>query len=494
MRPALKSGTSLNILFATPECGPWVKTGGLGDVCGSLPKALAVAGHQVRVLIPALPALAPLMAKADAVLPLPAWGPWPASRLLLVREAGITLWLLDCPALYDRPGGPYLDHTGRDFADNAQRFGLLSAVAARLSDADSPCANWRVDVLHCHDWTTALAPAYLRQAGGARRAGTVVTIHNLLFQGVFPTHLARALGLPDAWLSVEDGLLHWDQLCFLKAGLRFADKLTTVSPTYAREIQGEREGCGLDGMLRLRGADLTGILNGIDAQTWNPAGDTLIPATYDAETLERKSLNKQALQQRMALKADKDAMLLGLVSRLTTQKGIDLVVEAWPALRDMGCQLCLLGAGDRALEQAVEELAATHPGQVAVRIGFDESLAHLIEAGSDAFLMPSVFEPCGLNQMYSQAYGTPPIVHAVGGLADSVRDDASGDGNGFVFHAPTTAGLLGAVTRAHQAFANPARWRRVQRNAMALDNSWARSATHYVAVYREAIEAAVSSP
>jgi starch synthase len=369
----------LNILFTTPECAPWVKTGGLGDVCGALPKALTELGHDVRVLIPAFPAFAALMPQAQNILRLPAEGPWPEARLLLVREKGLTLWLLDCPALYDRPCGPYVDQGGQDFGDNAQRFGFLSRVAARLSGAASP-AGWHVDVLHAHDWTTALAPAYLcREA--RPRAASVVTIHNLLFQGMFPSHLAAGLDMPPSWLSVDEGLLHWDRLCFLKAGLRFADRITTVSPTYAREIQREPEGCGLDGMLRLRSADLTGILNGIDVQAWNPATDALIAATYDAGSLKRKALNKQALQARMGLKVDPDVMLLGLVSRLTAQKGIDLVVQAMPALIAMGVQVCMVGSGDRDREDAVKALAVAHPGQVAVRIGFDEALAHLIEAG-----------------------------------------------------------------------------------------------------------------
>lgn len=476
----------MNILFATPECAPWVKTGGLGDVCGTLPKALSALGQHVRVLIPAFQPLIPLLEKAQSAIDLPAQGPWPSARLLLVQTDGITLWLLHCPALYDRPKGPYLDDQGKDHADNAQRFAFLSHVAASLSGGQSPCADWPVDVLHCHDWTTALAPAYLSLEPGTK-AATVVTIHNLLFQGMFPRYMAEQLDLPPAWLSVEGGLLHWGKLCFLKAGLQHADVVTTVSPSYAREIQSEPQGCGLDGMLRLRAPDLVGILNGIDTNIWNPQTDHLIPSPYNAATLARKAPNKLALQKRMGLDTGAKPMLLGLVSRLSAQKGLDLVMQTLPTLLDLGCQLCILGEGDEDLQTALLQWSAAHPGRVAVRIGFDEALAHLIEAGADAFLMPSHFEPCGLNQLYSLAYGTPPIVHAVGGLADSVTDDAQGTGDGFQFDAPTAAAFTDALRRAHQVYLAPQRWRRIQGRAMARDHGWHHSAQRYVEVYEKAM-------
>jgi starch synthase len=476
----------LHILFATPECAPWVKTGGLGDVCGALPQALTALGHEVRVLIPMFEALAPLAPRAQQSIDLPAQGPWPDASLRLVQEGGLMLWLLDCPALYGRPSGPYLDGQGQDFTDNAERFGFLSHVAARLSSTQSPSPDWPVDVLHCHDWTVGLAPAYLQQDAG-RHAVSVMTIHNLLFQGPFPAELAPRLAIPPDWLSVEEGLLHWDRINFLKAGLRHADMITTVSPTYAREIQGEALGCGLDGMLRLRSRDLVGILNGIDTAVWQPAADPLIAAPYDAAHIEGKALNKQALRQRMGLAEDPQAMLLGLVSRMSSQKGIDLVLEGLPVLMTMGCQLCVLGTGDKALEEALVQAAASYPGNVAVHIGFDEALAHLIEAGADAFLMPSLFEPCGLNQMYSQAYGTPPIVRAVGGLVDSVVDDIDGNGTGFLFDEAITPAFLQAVQRARAAFDTPERWRGIQQRAMARDNSWAESARHYTQVYEAAL-------
>ena len=481
----------MNILFATPECAPWIKTGGLGDVCGALPKALHALGHEVRVLMPLIKALMPLAETAAQSWELPARAPWPPARLLLVRQPDLSLWLLDCPALYDRPCGPYVDSEGHDFIDNAERFGFLSYVAALLSSADTPCTDWPVAVLHAHDWTTALAPAYLSRRVGPR-AATVLTIHNLLFQGNFPLYLAKRLDIPASWMEIERGLLHWDQLCFLKAGLWHSDMLTTVSPTYAREIQHEPEGCGLEGVLRLRNNDLVGILNGIDTGIWHPASDNLIPTRYDASSLYLKADNKAALQERMGLHADKGAMLLGLVSRLTSQKGIDLILRALPKMLDNTSQLCILGTGERELETELAGAVLAYPGRLAVHIGFDEELAHLIEAGADAFLMPSLFEPCGLSQMYSQAYGTPPIVHAVGGLADSVTHDVDGQGNGFSFEEPTTDAFLKAVRQAQTAYRDQGRWRRIQANAMALERGWQASALRYVEVYRTAIDHAAA--
>lgn len=480
------SSTPLNILFATPECAPWVKTGGLGDVCGALPQALTALGHEVRVLMPMFEALAPLASQAQQCIELPAQGPWPAARLLLVQAQGLMLWLLECASLYDRPCGPYLDGNGRDFIDNAERFGFLSHVAACLASTQSPSPDWPVDVLHGHDWTTGLAPAYLHRDAG-RRAVSVMTIHNLLFQGPFPADMAAQLDIPASWLSIEEGLLHWDHINFLKAGLRYADMITTVSPTYAREIQQEAQGCGLDGMLRLRSRDLVGILNGIDTTVWHPCTDPLIAAPYDAKNLDGKALNKSALQQRMGLAAEPGTMLLGLVSRLTSQKGIDLVLAGIPVLMTMGCHLCVLGTGDPALQEALTRAAADYPGRMAVQIGFNEELAHLIEAGADAFLMPSLFEPCGLNQMYSQAYGTPPIVRAVGGLADSVTDDSDNNGTGFTFDEPLAPAFLQAVQRARMTFDDPRRWQALQQRAMARDSGWASSARHYAAVYQAAL-------
>jgi starch synthase len=401
-----------------------------------------------------------------------------------------------------------MDTTGQDFADNARRFGFFSHVAAQLACDHSPITDWQADILHCHDWTAGLAPAYLARQDTRHRAASVFTIHNLLFQGLFPLHVAAHIDICAPWLAEDPALLHWGRLCFLKAGLHHADFLSTVSPGYASEILAPPASCGMEDVLQARKADLHGILNGVDTRVWNPAIDPLIPARYDAESLELKARNKAALQEAFGLRADSPAslgrgskggsMLLGMVGRLTSQKGVDIVLECLPAMMDMGCQLCVLGTGDKQLESAMQQAAQSYPGQVSVRIGFDEAMAHLIEAGADAFLMPSTFEPCGLNQMYSQLYGTPPIVHATGGLADTVRDDKGSPGEGassgaqagtgFSFHEATSTALMQAIMRARQAFAQADHWRHIQRNGMALDHSWRARAMLHVQSYAAAMK------
>ncbi|MET0334263.1 MAG: glycogen synthase GlgA [Rhizobacter sp.] len=484
MSAPVASPGPLKVLFVTPECAPWVKTGGLGDVSAALPTALWSLGHDVRVLMPAYRSLAPLAAKATVRVPVPAVGPWPAAELVAVPTDSFTLWLLDCPSLYGLPGGPYGDEGGVDYAANAERFGLLSHVAARLASGISPWSDWRADVLHANDWPTGLAAAYLKRMPSPR-ATSVFTIHNMAFQGNFPVAKRNVLDLPDAWMSVEgEGVLHWDHISMMKAALRHADTITTVSPTYAREIQGEALGFSLDGMLRARGENLHGILNGIDTQVWNPATDALIPARFDAASLDDKALDKRALQTELGLARTGDALLFGVVSRLTDQKGIDLILDNLDWLMQKGCQLTVLGSGETRYEQRLRDAAAEHPKNIAVRTGFDERLAHLIEAGADAFLMPSRFEPCGLNQMYSQAYGTLPIVRATGGLADSVRDAGTGEGTGFVFKEDSPQALQDTLVRVLRTYEKPAAWRSLQQRAMGQAFGWPASAERYVALYR----------
>jgi starch synthase len=474
----------LKVLFVTPECAPWVKTGGLGDVSAALPAALGSLGHDVRVLMPAYRSLTALVAQARERVAVAADGIWPAAELAAVPAEGFTLWLLDCPSLYGHPGGPYGDEQGVDHAANAERFGFLSHVAARIASADSPWEDWRAQVLHANDWPTGLAPAYLKRMP-APRATSVFTIHNLAFQGNFPLDKRSVLDLPDAWLEVEgEGVLHWGRISMMKAALRHADTLTTVSPTYAREIQQEPLGFGMDGMLRARSASLHGILNGIDTRVWNPATDALIPVRYDATSLDDKGLDKRALQTELGLARTADAMLFGVVSRLTDQKGIDLILDNLEWLVEQGCQLAVLGSGEARYEQRLREAAAQFPTSIAVRTGFDERLAHLIEAGADAFLMPSRFEPCGLNQMYSQAYGTLPIVRATGGLADSVHDAGTGEGTGFVAKGDTAQALREALERALRTYRKPAAWRSLQQRAMGQSFGWTTSAERYAALYR----------
>ena len=448
----------MRILFVTPECAPLTKVGGLGDVSAALPQALRSQGLDLRTLLPGYRGLRARGREVKRVK-------------LLGMDAALREWdhflVLDCPQLYDRPGGPYQDGEGADWADNALRFGALSRAAARIGAGE---LAWRPEVVHCNDWPAALAPVYLALEG--RPAASVLTVHNLAFQGVFDPALLGRLELPPSAYSV-DGLEFHGRLSFLKGGLLAADAVTTVSPGYAAEIRGEAFGCGLDGVLRRREDALAGILNGIDVDEWNPATDKRIAARYDADTLARKALNKAALQRRMGLAEEAATPLLGAVCRFTHQKGVDLIAAAAPQLP---AQLCVLGSGERALEEQL--LSIQRPGRIAVRIGFDEDLAHLIEAGADLFLMPSRFEPCGLNQMYSQRYGTPPVARATGGLKDTVVDGETG----FLFESDFGA----ALERALGAYADAARWREIQRRGMQRDFSWTAPARRYAALYSRA--------
>jgi len=479
----------LKILFATSEIAPWVKTGGLGDVAAALPQALQALGAELRVLVPRYPALRAAFPEAHRIAHLP-WmgGHLPAADLFeTLTPGGGTLWLLDCPMLFERHGNPYLGPEGHDWLDNHLRFGLLSRVAARLAGEATPM-GWRPDILHCNDWQTGLAPYYLRfhEAAGA---ASVMTLHNLAFQGTFPPFVLGELGLSEADWHM-DGVEYYGHLSFLKAGLRHADRITTVSPTYAVEIQGEAGGMGMQGLLTSRAADLVGILNGIDTSAWNPATDLHLAMPYDREHLDAKPENKHALQREMGLAEVDDRPLFGIVSRLSYQKGLDLVAAIGDALIALPSQMVVLGSGERGLEAAFHELAARHAGQVAVRIGFDERLAHRIEAGSDIFLMPSRFEPCGLNQMYSCAYGTPPLVRSTGGLADTVVNYSpaglmDGSANGFVCHAATPEAILGTAGWAAALWQDKPSWRQLQRNAMSLDFGWEGPARRYLGLYRE---------
>jgi starch synthase len=455
----------MRVLFVTPECAPLTKTGGLGDVSAALPAALRALGVDVRIL---MPGFSEVLSGSEVA----------RGRVLgfdcRVLASG-SLLALDCPPLYVRDGGPYQTHDGRDWEDNALRFAVLSRAAALLGTPASPL-GWRPDVVHSQDWPAALVPGYLHFE--PQRAATVMTIHNLAFQGNFDAALLDRLELPRASFHM-DGLEFHGRLSFLKAGIAYADAVTTVSPSYAREIQGEELGCGMDGLLRRRRDALSGILNGIDTAQWDPASDPRIAARYDAHNLEAKAANKTALQARAGLRQDEDLPLLGMVGRFTSQKGADLIAEAGDELAAMPAQLVLLGKGERALEAALRELAARHPGRVAVQVGFDEDLAHAIEAGADVFLMPSRFEPCGLNQMYSQRYGTPPVVRATGGLADTVQDGETG----FLFERAESSALAAAVRRAATARGDAARWQAMQRAGMERDFSWRAAARQYADLY-----------
>ena len=475
----------MKVLFATSEIAPWVKTGGLGDVAGALPAALRALGHDVRVLVPAYPALLQAFPGAEEIAR-PHWLggllPTPGLRQATAPD-GTPLLLLDYRPYYERPGNPYLGPEGRDWLDNHLRFGLLSRVAAWLG-SEASSLDWVPEVIHCNDWQTALAPAYLAY-GAERPARSLVTVHNLAFQGLFDHAALFELGLPDAAWSMH-GVEFYGHLSFLKAGLQHADAINTVSPTYAREIQTDAEGMGMAGLLRHRAANLSGILNGIDTRDWDPAHDRHLVKHYGPRRLEDKAANKAALQAEMGLEVHADRPLLAVVSRLTEQKGLDLLLDVAARALDLPAQIAVLGSGSHALEHGWSDFARRHPGRCAVRIGFDEGFAHRIEAGADIFVMPSRFEPCGLNQMYSLRYGTPPVVRATGGLADTVVDAADEKrGNGFVFGPANATALFAALKRAAAAWHDPALWRRLQKHGMGRDSSWAEAAGHYAALYEK---------
>ena len=479
----------MKVLFATSEVAPLIKTGGLADVSGALPAALRAIGVDVRVLLPGYTVVMAQCQSYDVVATFSTLVGFPTARLLSGKMAnGVPLFVLDCPTLYQRDGGPYQDAHGNDWPDNAKRFGLLSKVAALLGGRATPLA-WHPNLVHCNDWQTGLTPAYLHFKRSA--VPSIITLHNLAFQGNFPAATVRALRLPASSFGI-DGLEFHGFMSFLKAGMFYADHITTVSPNYAKEIQQDELGFGMQGLLADRSHELTGILNGIDVVEWNAASDPHLAKNYDSADLSGKTINKQAVQKSLGLNLDPDVPLLGVVSRFTHQKGLDLLLEIAPRLMELPVQLAMLGSGDAAMQQAARDLSERYPGKIAVMIGFSEALSHQIEAGADMFIMPSRFEPCGLNQMYSQRYGTPPIVHATGGLSDSVVDCtperlADGSASGFVFSGMTANNLFNTIVRAVNLYREPNDWLTLCKNCMVKDFSWEASAKAYLAVYRKVL-------
>ena len=483
----------MKILFTCSEVQPLVKTGGLADVAASLPKALAQLGHDVRILLPAYPqAVAHCSIHARHEFE----GPAGAGALLETRLPGsdITVWLLDAVWAFQRSGNPYLDASGMPWADNPYRFAFLSRVAVEVA-RNRMALDWQPEVVHCNDWQTALVPALLTLED--ERPATLFTIHNLAYQGVFSADIFQHLGLPEAFWH-HQSLEFFEQVSFMKGGLVYADRITTVSPSYALEITGPSFGCGLDGLLRQRSHDLVGIINGVDDDEWNPAHDPHIAQRFTAQSFENKALNSRALRLELGLPERPDLPLVALIGRLVEQKGIDLILDCLEAMLELPLQLVILGSGHAAFEQALEQAAARYPERMAIRMGYDEGLAHRIEAGANLFLMPSRFEPCGLNQMYSQKYGTLPLVHAVGGLRDTVVDAddralLSGDATGFSFHEATGACLLETLKRALGIWQYPDMWARMALKGMLKDFSWEASARQYLAQYELAIQARKSS-
>ncbi len=477
----------LKVLSVTSEIFPLIKTGGLADVAGALPGALAAESIALATLVPGYPAVLRSIDGMEVVHEYDSlFGA--AARLVSARAGPLDLFVIDAPHLFDRPGSPYAAPEGWDWPDNARRFAALGRVAADIGRGLAP--GFIPDVVHAHDWQAGLAPAYLH-FDGAPRPATVMTIHNIAFQGTFPAYLLSELGLPPGAYTL-DGVEYYGQIGYLKAGLRLADRITTVSPTYAKEIQTAAGGMGLQGLLRTRSADISGIINGIDEDVWNPASDPHLAAPFDRENLDARATNKEALQARLGLRRDPDALLFGVVSRLSEQKGLDLVLASLPTLLNDGAQLALLGAGDPWLESNFQAATHAYPGQVGCLFGYDESLAHQIQGGSDALLVPSRFEPCGLTQLCAMHYGNVPIVSRVGGLADTVIDAnemavANGVPTGVQFSPVTLEAATDAFTRAKELWRDRDGWRRMQVNGMAADVGWRRPAQRYASLYRSCL-------
>ncbi|MDQ2633106.1 MAG: glycogen synthase GlgA [Pseudomonadota bacterium] len=476
----------MEVLAVTPEIYPLIKTGGLADVTGALPIALAGQGVATRTLVPGFPQVLKALKKDAPVHRYPAMHGGEAT-LLAATAAGLDLLVLDAPHLFDRPGGPYGDSTGADWPDNWRRFSALSFAGADI--AAGAIAGYRPDIVHAHDWQAALTLAYMRY-GAAATTPSVMTVHNLAFQGRFGAGIFGELGLPAEAMSL-DGVEYYGGVGFLKAGLQAAWAITTVSPTYAQEIRTPDFGMGLEGLISMRVADLHGIVNGIDGETWDPRTDAHLKSNYSQKALKGRAANKKAIEERFEL-VHEDSPIFCVVSRLTWQKGIDMLVDVLDDVVAAGVRLAVLGSGDAALEGALLGSAARHRGRVGVVIGYDEALSHLMQGGCDAILIPSRFEPCGLTQLYGLRYGCVPIVARTGGLADTVIDAneaalSARVATGFQFEAENSDALLDAVKRAVAVYADRPAWATMQRQGMKADVSWNRSAAKYAELYRSLV-------
>lgn len=491
----MSANPPMRILQVSAEYYPLLKTGGLADVTGALPMALRAHGCEVRPLLPGFPAVLAGVGKTSVVGSFQA--PWGQTlRVVTVPlpvaagprgPAPVVAYVVEAPGLLDRPGNPYEDSHKQPYADNHRRFAALAWAGLHL--AQGLDANWRPQLVHGHDWHAGLVHACLAMNGDpATRIPSVFTVHNLAYQGLFDASLFPDLGLPAHAFQTE-GLEFWGRVSFMKAGLQYADRLTTVSPTYAREIQTPEHGCGLEGLLHRRQAALSGILNGVDEAVWNPATDVHLPHHFSVDRPDGKAGCKKSLQIEVGLEAQSDACLFAVVSRLTEQKGLPLLLDAVDALVDLGGQLLVLGTGDAALEKAFLAKAHQHVGRVAVQIGFDEAFSHRVFAGSDVTLVPSRFEPCGLTQMYALKYGSVPLVRRVGGLADSVTDTdlitlAEGRATGIVFDHMNAEDFTHALLRARSLYRRPQDWAQVRRTGMQQSFSWNTAARHYADLYQ----------
>lgn len=488
----------MRVLFASSEIYPLAKTGGLADVSAALPKALAKLGVDMHLLLPAYPKAIELAEKKSIELELADFMGAGPLRVISARtpDTGLPVWLVDCPPLFRRPGGPYQDQDRRDWPDNALRFAAFDHVAAQLAHGRL-LEQWRADIVHANDWPTGLVPAILAEAPGQRPA-ILFTIHNLAYQGLFPAALYPQLGLAGDAFTPE-GLEFHGRISFLKAGIRYSDRLTTVSPTYAREILTADYGCGLEGLLQRRAQDLVGILNGADYEIWDPARDVYLPRKFGAGDIAGKRACKAALQQEFGIHLHAETPLIVFVSRITDQKMADVVAAALPDVICDGALCVLLGDGERHLEEQFQAAALRYPGRIAYRVGYEEPLAHRLVAGGDILLHPARYEPCGLTQLYAMRYGTLPVVRATGGLRDTVVDATDetlsrGTATGFMFEGTTSEEMVRCVERALALYRQPAAWRKIQRRAMAQDFGWEEPARRYLALYRGLAPRSLATP